>query len=326
MNSRSRYSRRAVLAGLCALPVAMFGAVMGAPVINCALAAASPEISAKDLQKMLAELEASSGGRLGVAASVSDGGNVLSYRGNERFPMCSTFKVLAAAAVLRDKPDILEQRIHFAKSDIQPWSPVSEKHLEDGMTVTELCAAMLQHSDNTAANLVLALLGGPEGLTSIARSFGDTTFRLDRWEVELNSAIPGDARDTTTPLAMCRTLNGLLCGNLLKAPAKKQLTDWMLGCATGVGRIPAGAPQGWRSAHKSASGENGTANDVGLLLPPSNPEQAAKAHNGKNKPLTVALYLTGSRLTGPGNDKILAQATRLVCAAEGLATPLDNMY
>ena len=125
---------------------------------------------------------------------------------------------------------------------------------------------------------------------------------------------------------MCRTLNGLLCGNLLKAPAQKQLTDWMLGCATGAGRIPAGVPQGWRLAHKSGSGENGTANDVGLLLPPSKPEQAAKARNGKNKPLTVALYLTGSRLTGPGNDKILAQATRLVCAAEGLATPLDNMY
>ncbi|HZF62523.1 MAG TPA: class A beta-lactamase [Desulfovibrio sp.] len=278
------------------------------------------------MQKKLAELEASSGGRLGAAARVSNGGKVLSYRGNERFPMCSTFKVLAASAVLRDKPDILEQRIHFAKSDIQPWSPVTEKHLENGMTVAELCAAMLQHSDNTAANLVLAQLGGPEGLTSIARSFGDTTFRLDRWEVELNSAIPGDARDTTTPLAMCRTLNDLLCGNLLKAQARTQMTDWMLGCATGAGRIPVGAPQGWRSAHKSGSGENGTANDVGVLLPPSNPEQAAKTRNGKNKPLVVALYLTGSRLTGPENDKILAQATRLVCAAEGLATPLDNMY
>ena len=124
---------------------------------------------------------------------------------------------------------------------------------------------------------------------------------------------------------MCSTLNGLLCGNLLKAPARKQLTDWMLGCATGAGRTPAGAPEGWRSAHKSGSGENGTANDVGVLLPPNNPEQAT-THKGKNKPLVVALYLTGSKLTGPENDKILAQATRLVCAAEGLATPLDNMY
>ena len=325
MYSRSRYSRRSVLAGLCALPAVMFGAAMGAPVISSALAAASPDISAKGLQKMLAELEASSGGRFGMAASVSNGDEILSYRGNERFPMCSTFKVLAAAAILRDKPGILEQRIHFAKSDIQPWSPVTEKHLEDGMTVAELCAAMLQHSDNTAANLVLAQLGGPAGLTSIARSFGDTTFRLDRWEVELNTAIPGDARDTTTPLAMCSTLNGLLCGNLLKAPARKQLTDWMMGCATGAGRTPAGAPEGWRSAHKSGSGENGTANDVGVLLPPNNPEQAT-TRKGKNKPLVVALYLTGSKLTGPENDKILAQATRLVCAAEGLATPLDNMY
>lgn len=322
MYSRSRYSRRSVLAGLCALPLAS----MSAAFITCTSAEASPLSAAKEksLQKNLAELEASTGGRLGVAAS-ADGGKVFSYRGDERFPMCSTFKVLAAAAVLRDKPGILEQRIHFAKNDIQPWSPVTEKHLEDGMTVSELCAAMLQHSDNTAANLVLAQLGGPAGLTTIARSFGDTTFRLDRWEVDLNTAIPGDMRDTTTPLAMCRTLNGLLCGNLLKAPARKQLTDWMLACATGAGRIPAGAPQGWRSAHKSGSGENGTANDVGVLLPPSNPGQAA-TRKGKNRPLVVALYLTGSKLTGPENDKILAQATRLVCAAEGLATPLDNMY
>ena len=322
MHSRSGYSRRYVLAGLCALPFASLSA--GLIFNSSADAAPLAAINGKALQKMLAELEASSGGRLGMAASV-DGGKVFSYRGDERFPMCSTFKVLAAAAVLRDKPSILEERIHFSKSDIQPWSPVTEKHLEDGMTVAELCAAMLQHSDNTAANLVLAQLGGPAGLTTIARSFGDTMFRLDRWEVELNTAIPGDARDTTTPLAMCRTLNGLLCGNLLKAPARKQLTDWMLACATGAGRIPAGAPQGWRSAHKSGSGENGTANDAGLLLPPNNPEQAT-TRKGKNKPLVVALYLTGSKLTGPENDKILAQATRLVCAAEGLATPLDNMY
>ena len=169
-------------------------------------------------------------------------------------------------------------------------------------------------------------LGGPQGLTSIASSMGDEAFRLDRWEVALNSAIAGDERDTTTPLAMCTTLEGLLCGRLLPERAKRQLTNWMLGCATGAGRIPAGAPQGWRSAHKSGSGENGTANDVGVLLPQSNSGQAAKARKNKNKPLAVALYLTGSRLTGPENDKILAQATRLVCAAEGLATPPDNMY
>ena len=324
MHSRSSYPRRYVLAGLCALPFASLSAGL---IFNSSADAASlAAINGKTLQKKLAELEAASGGRLGVAARSSNGGKSLSYRGDERFPMCSTFKVLAVAALLRDKPGILEQRIHFAQIDIQPWSPVTEKHLEDGMTVAELCAAMLQHSDNTAANLVLAKLGGPQGLTSLARSFGDTTFRLDRWEVELNTAIPGDARDTTTPLAMCNTLNGLLCGNLLKAPARERLTGWMLGCATGAGRIPAGIPQGWRSAHKSGSGENGTANDVGVLLPPSNPDKATKPGKSKGKPLTVAIYLTGSRLTGPENDKILASATRLVCAEEGLAMPLDNMY
>ena len=329
MQSHSNCSRRYVLAGLCALPLAMSGLMLGASLANGAsdgVAALAPA-RAEALQKQLAELEAASGGRLGVAARLHKGGKSVSYRGNERFPVCSTFKVLAAAALLRDKPEILGQKIHFSQKDIQPWSPVTEKHIDDGMTVAQLCAAMLQHSDNTAANLVLALLGGPQGLTSLASTFGDTTFRLDRWEVALNSAIAGDERDTTTPLAMCSTLHGLVCGGLLPERAKKQLTDWMLGCATGAGRIPAGTPKGLRVAHKTGSGDNGTANDVGVLLPPIITEGTTpKLLTGTADALTLSLYLTGSRLTGPENDSILAQATRLVCAAEGLATPHDNMY
>ena len=305
-------SRRHVLTGLCALPLSMYLAPLAV-----ASAPGNPQHDA--LQAEFAKLEAASGGRLGVAARLGTGGKILSYRGDEAFPMCSTFKVLAAAAILRDKPQILDQKISYTRSDIQPWSPVTEKHLEDGMTIAALCAAMLQHSDNTAANLILAQLGGPQGLTAFARSLGDTSFRLDRWEVELNSAIAGDLRDTTTPLAMRSTLHGLVCGTWLAAPAKEQLAQWMLGCATGAGRIAAAAPKGWQLAHKTGSGDNGTANDIGVLLPPDSAGAKADA-------LVLTVYLTGSKLPATDNDKIIASAARLVCPADGLARPRDNMY
>ena len=307
-----RCSRRHVLAVLCALPLNLYFAPL-------AMGSVAGPLQGDALQAELAKLEAASGGRLGVASQLGADGKIMSYRGAERFPMCSTFKTLAAAAILRDKPQLLGQRIRFAKGDIQPWSPITEKHLHDGLTVAELCAAMLQHSDNTAANLILAQLGGPQGLTNFARSIGDTTFRLNRWEVELNSALAGDERDTTTPLAMYNTLQTLLCGKLLPEPARKQLTIWMLGCATGAGRIAAAAPKGWQVAHKSGSGDNGTANDIGLLLPPD------KA-GSRSAPLVMSIYLTGSKLTGSDNDKIIASAAGLLCAAEGLARPNDNMY
>lgn len=310
-----RSSRRYVLAGLCALPLSLYFAPL-------AVASVSAPLHGDALQAELAKLEATSGGRLGVASQLGTG-KILSYRGDERFPLCSTFKAVAAAAILRDKPQLMGQRIHFTRDDLLAWSPITEKHIEDGLTVAELCAAIVQYSDNTAANIILRLLGGPEALTAFARTLGDTSFRLDRYEVELNAATPGDPRDSSTPRAMCRTLNGLLCGNLLPKAAKEQLTAWMLGCATGVTRIPAATPQGWRAAHKTGGWREGTlstANDMGVLFPP------ADNASGIKNPLVMTIFLSGSQLTDQDNDKIIASAARLLCAAEGLARPNDNMY
>jgi beta-lactamase class A len=154
----------------------------------------------------LARLEAEAGGRLGVAAFNTADGRQLLHRADERFPMCSTFKMMASAAVLAKEPALLKKRIQYDKSDLVPNSPVSGKHVADGMTMAELCEAAIQYSDNAAANLLMKQIGGPAAVTAYARSIGDTEFRLDRWETELNTAIPGDPRDTTTPGAMARSL------------------------------------------------------------------------------------------------------------------------
>jgi beta-lactamase class A len=162
---------------------------------------------------------------------------------------------------------------------------ITSKHLADGMTVAELCEATLQYSDNPAANLLMKQIGGPAAVTAYARSIGDTEFRLERWETELNSAIPGDARDTTTPSAMARSLHKLVLGDALPAAQRKQLKDWMLGNTTGATRIRAGVPAAWPVADKTGAGDYGTVNDIAVIWPP-----------GK-APIVLAVYLTQ-----PGKD------------------------
>ena len=251
----------------------------------------------------LEQLEATFAGRLGVVALNSNTGEVLSYRGEERFPLCSTFKVMLAGAILQRStltPGLLGERITYRKSDLVAYSPISEKHVQDGMTVAELCAATVQYSDNGAANLLMKLVDGPEGVTTFARSIGDKHFRLERWETELNSAIPGDLRDTTTPLAMAHSLHRMVLGDALPAAQRQQLQEWLKGNTTGATRIRAGLPASWPVGDKTGTGDYGTTNDVAVIWP------TAKA------PLVLAIYLTQTRKDAAALNEPLAAATRIV--------------
>ena len=256
-----------------------------------------------------ADLERRAGGRLGVAAWRRGGGQVLAWRGDERFPFCSTAKAMVAGTVLaraRREPGLLDERVRYKKADLVAWSPVTEQHIEDGMTVAGLCAAALQHSDNSACNLLLDRIGGPAAVTAFARRIGDTAFRLDRRETELNAALPGDARDTTTPRAMARSLEALLLEEALAPDARRRLLDWMLANTTGKERIQAGVPAGWRVADKTGTGAYGTTNDVGIVFPP------------QGQPVIVAIYYTQSSPDAHSDSKVVADAAAIV--ARALAT------
>jgi beta-lactamase class A len=247
-------------------------------------AAATPGLAAR-----IAALEARAGGRLGVAVIESATGRHVAYRGDERFPMCSTFKVLAAAAVLR-RVDAgagsLDRRIAYGPADLLTYAPVTRAHVAEGaLPLGELCAAAIQWSDNTAGNLILRTIGGPVAVTAMARSLGDTVTRLDRTEPTLNSAIPGDPRDTTTPMAMARDLQRVLTGATLSAASRRQLEAWMVGDRVGDDRLRAGLPAGWGIGDKTGSGDHGVANTIAILRPPA------------RAPLFVAVYYAGS--TGP---------------------------
>ncbi|BFG74261.1 PEN family class A beta-lactamase, Bpc-type [Paraburkholderia terrae] len=252
------------------------------------------------------KLEASSGGRLGVAALNTADGSYVGYRESERFPMCSTFKLLVVALVLKRsmaERSLLEERVRYGDADLVANSPVTKRHVGEGMTIGELSAAALQHSDNTAAKLLLTAVGGPEVLNQFALSIGDEWFDLLRGEPEVNASVPGDMRDTTTPRAMMLDVQKLLLAeDVLGSQQREQLKAWMLGNVTGAARIRAAVPgSGWLVADKTGSGDYGTANDVAVVYPPS----AA--------PFVVAVYFTGvmPKQTLP-RDEVVVEAARIV--------------
>ena len=255
----------------------------------------------------LDKIEVESAGRLGVAVLDTLSGERTGRRVDERFPMCRTFKLLATAAILARvdaQRERLDRRINFAASEVVVNSPVTkDRHGGTGMSLAELCEAAMTVSDNTAGNLLLASLGGPAGLTAYARSLGDTVTRLDRIEPELNEAVPGDPRDTTTPGAMLANLDTLALGNALSAKSRDQLVQWLVGNKTGDTRLRAGFPAGWRVGDKTGAGEHGTTNDVGLIWPPD------------RAPVIVAVYLTGTSATGERRNATLAAVGRAVTSA-----------
>ena len=256
--------------------------------------------------KDLARLEVSSGGRLGLHMLDTATGFEAGWRSQERFPMCSTFKTLLAAHVLHEAQNggpQLQRLYQFQRTDLVPWSPVTEKHVgtDAGMTLQQLCEAAVVVSDNTAANLLLNVSGGPAGLTGWLRELGDNVTRLDRNEPELNTAIAGDERDTTTPAAMLRTLHKLLLGHVLPDASRTLLQQWLLASRTGDKRLRAGMPASWKMGGKTGRGGNGTANDTLLIWP--KPDAA---------PLLVTAFFTRNTLQPAQRDEVLAKAGEVV--------------
>lgn len=258
------------------------------------------------LERKFARLEAQGGGRLGVAVLDTGTGQQAGHRAAERFPMCSTFKALASAAVLARVDagqENLGRRIRYGASDMLRYAPVTKLHAgKGGMTVGELCAASVVWSDNTAANLLLASLGGPAAITAYARTLGDPVTRLDRNEGGLNEATPGDLRDTTTPEAMASNLRALVTGNALSPQSRDQLTTWLVECQTGGEKLRAGVPATWRVGDKTGAGGHGTTNDVAVMWPPG------------RAPVIVCAYLTETAMP-PGQVNATFAAIGQVVAA-----------
>jgi beta-lactamase class A len=266
------------------------------------LAAAAAALTPMPTQ--LAALERRSGGRLGVYAIDTGSGRTLEHRAHERFPMCSTFKLLAVGAVLArvdERNEDLGRRVGYGQSDMLDNSPVTTANLNmSSMTIGALCEAAMVQSDNTAANLLLHSLLGPAGVTKFARKLGDSVTRLDRDEPAVNSSIPGDPRDTTSPAAMASDARALVLGNVLSPRLRARMTAWMRACETGTQSLRAGVPASWNTGDKTGSGPHGTANDVAVMWPP------------QRAPIVVAAYATGLRGSAGAQVGVLAAVGRIV--------------
>lgn len=251
-----------------------------------------------DFDAAIRALEQRHGGRLGVAVRDTANGREAAHRGDERFLMCTTFKVLAAGMILARVDageESLDRHIAYGSDDLVTYSPATEKHVGTGMTLGAICRAAITLSDNTAGNLMLDRIDGPAALTTFLRSIGDDVTRLDRYETALNDHTPGNDHDSTTPRAMLTSMQRLLLGDRLSRGAREQLAAWMQANETGDARLRAGLPGRWRIGDKTGSGDNNTANDIAIVWPDG------------GAPLLIATYYTGSQASNTQRDRVLAE-------------------
>ncbi|QIR98764.1 carbapenem-hydrolyzing class A beta-lactamase [Vibrio diabolicus] len=263
----------------------------------------SLEVSAKSdaqLTQTIKNIENDWKGRIGVYAYDTEGDFTFGYRDKERFPLCSSFKSFLSAAILAKSQENLlniNTLIDFSDRELEYWSPITKENQKYGMTIGKLAQAALQYSDNGATNILLeSYIGGPKGMNNFMQSIGDNNFRLDRWELELNTAIPGDIRDTSTPKSMATSLGNLSFGDVLNDTNRELFNNWLIGNTTGDNRIRAAADKSWIVGDKTGScGVYGAASDIAVIW------------REKSSPLVMAIYTHKTDPTAKHNDKVIAE-------------------
>jgi beta-lactamase class A len=302
-------SRRTLLVtSTAALALGCAGVMAGEEAAEKAGAQAGAQAGGKEsAAKQLAAIRARIGGRLGVHALDTQSGRRIGLDDRSRYAMASTFKLLLAACILSrvDRGELsLARSVPFGAKDLSVKGPVTAKALSKGsLTIEELCAAVVEVSDNGAANLLLGLIGGPPGFTTFVRALGDTETRLDRTEPALNSNLPADPRDTTTPRAMVDSMEQVLLHDALSKSSREHLTKWLMHSRTGLQRLRAGLPAGWKAGDKTGTGQRGAANDLAIVWPPA------------RKPILIAVYMSESQQSTEALSAAHADIARVIARA-----------
>jgi len=259
---------------------------------------------AQDAPPVLAAYERETGGRIGLYAENLASGTKIVWRAEERFVMCSTFKASLAAFVLArvDRgEDRLEDMVAYGAADLLDYAPVAKANLAAGaMSVSDMCKAIVELSDNSCANLLLARSGGPAALTAFWRATGDTVSRLDHNEPELNRSPPGDPRDTTTPAAMAGNLRRFVLGEVLSPASRQHLAEWLVGCKTGNNRLRGGLPKNWKVGDKTGNNGKDASGDIAIAWPDA------------GGPVLLCAYTQGGSPTPKQFEAVFAEIGRLV--------------
>ncbi len=275
-------------------------------VLSICLIAAPSFLMAQD-DRLLAEVERIEGrldARVGFAAHDLETGQRWEYNADQLFAMSSTFKTLACASLLQrvdEGSEQLERRVKVSASDIVTYSPVTESYVDNReISLFELCEATMTTSDNTAANLILQAIGGPQAVTEFVRGLGDSVTRLDRWETELNEAVPSDERDTTTPNAMVNNLEHLLVGNGLSAHSKNQLREWLVSNEVADGLFRSRIPDEWIIGDRTGAGGFGSRSITAVMWPP------------QREPIIVAFYITETDASFEDRNAAIAEVGSVI--------------
>ncbi|PFE11942.1 class A beta-lactamase BlaIII [Bacillus cereus] len=248
-----------------------------------------------------AKLEKEYDAKLGIYALDTGTNQTVAYHSDDRFAFASTSKSLAVGALLhKNSLEALDQRITYTHEDLSNYNPITEKHVDTGMTLKELADASVRYSDSTAHNLILKQLGGPSEFEKILREMGDTVTTSERFEPELNEVHPGETHDTSTPEAIAKTLQSFTLGTALPIEKRELLVDWMKRNTTGDKLIRAGVPKGWEVADKTGAGSYGTRNDIAIIWPPN------------KKPIVLAILSNHDKEDAKYDDKLIADATKVV--------------
>nr|WP_246017587.1 class A beta-lactamase [Micromonospora pisi] len=305
----SRRTGIAIAASLALVPLAACspGDVSANVAIRPTAVAVSYDTSTESRSKAereFARLETEFDARLGVYAIDTGSGRTITHRADERFAFVSTYKALIAAAVLDETSTAgLNKVIRYFKEDLVSHSPITEQHVQTGMTLRAVADAAVRYSDNTAGNLLFKQLGGPNSFERALRGIGDQVTESARLETGLNEAIPDDERDTSTPRALASDLRAYAVDTALSRDDRTILTEWLTGNTTGASLIQAGVPAGWQVGDKSGAGGYGTRNDIAVVWPP------------KGAPIVLAILSSRSESDATYDDALIAQAAEATIAA-----------
>ncbi|MFE4042726.1 class A beta-lactamase [Priestia sp. YIM B13490] len=281
-----------VIALSCAAAVSFSSSEVHAETVNC-------QRQETKSDREFAKLEEKYDANLGVFALDTGTNKTVTYHPDERFAYASTHKALAVGALLQQKStEDLNERIFYTRDDLVNYNPITEKHVDTGMTLRELADASLRYSDNTAGNLILQQLGGPDGFKEALENIGDDVTLPERFEPDLNEVNPGETHDTSTPRVLAASLQKYVLGQALPEDKRALLTDWMKRNTTGDALIRAGVPKSWEVADKTGAGSYATRNDIAILWPP------------KGDPIVLAILSNRAEKDAEYNDKLIAEAAK----------------
>jgi beta-lactamase class A len=257
------------------------------------------------------EIARETGGPVGAAAVVIEGGAVVSFNGARRFPMQSVYKLPIAMAVLRD---VDAGRLRLAqKIDVRPEDLVPERlhsPLRDAnprgvtLTIRELLRLLISESDGTASDVLLGLAGGAERVTLYLSGLGVDGVTVATTE---RAMAQGDEqaqyRNFATPESMLALLRALQEGRGLSRASRRLLLDLMLKSTPGPRRLKGMLPEGTPVAHKTGTsntieGVTRATNDVGIVTLP----------DGRH--MAVAVFVSDTKADADVREGVIAKMAR----------------